>query len=54
MKPGVMAEAVEQAQNIGHGEFALAAVHELHGLAILQVNAGNQHGRRTSTPFSFR
>src|SRR5262249_31103436 len=48
VKPFVVAKAVEEAEDIGDGEFATAAVDELDGLAALQIDAGNQHERRTS------
>ena len=50
VEPGMMPETFQEAEDIGDGEFAAAAVNELHGLAALQVNTGNQHGRRTLTP----
>ena len=41
-------EFFEEAEDVGDGQFAAAAVDELNGLAALQIDAGNQHGRRTS------
>jgi len=49
MEPGMMTKTLEKAEHVGDGKFAAAAVDELHGLAVLQINTGNQHGRRTST-----
>src|SRR5262249_21138461 len=54
VQPFVSLEFVEQAENILDGEFAASAVNELHGLTALQINAGNQHGRRTSMPRAAR
>jgi len=50
VEPRMMPETFEEAEDVGDGEFPSAAVNELHGLAALQVDTGNQHGRRTSTP----
>ena len=47
----IFAEALEQAENVVDGEAPLAAVHELHGAAVLQVDAGNDHDPlRVSVP----
>ncbi len=43
MQDGIVAEAVEQAEDVVHGERALAAANELHGAAILQIDARNDH-----------
>jgi hypothetical protein len=39
----VTAKAVEQAENIVHGELPLASVDKLDGASILQINARNEH-----------
>jgi hypothetical protein len=39
----VAAEAIEQTEHVVHDEFSLAAVDELNGASILQVNARNHH-----------
>jgi len=54
VEPFVTGEAVKQAHDIVDGEFAATAVNQLHGLATLQVNTGNQHASLTSTPFELR
>ena len=55
----VIAEAVEQAEDVVDREAPLAAVHQLHGAAVLQIDARNDHRcslpavrsvRRTGTP----
>ncbi len=48
MQPFVAAEFVELRGHVGNGEFATAAVDKLYGLAGLEIDAGDQHGRRTS------
>ena len=48
VQPFVVAEFVELRVYVGNGEFAAAAVDELDGLAGLEIDAGDQHGRRTS------
>jgi hypothetical protein len=48
VEPLVGLEFFEEAEDVGDGEFALAAVDELDGLAGLEVDARDQHGRRTS------
>src|ERR1700743_1906480 len=48
MQPFVVAEFLEQAEDIGDGQFAASSVNELDCLSVLQVDAGNQHERRTS------
>ena len=40
---GYFAEALQQAEDVVHGEAPLAPVHQLHGAAILQIDAGNDH-----------
>ena len=54
MEPFITREAVEKAHDVGNGEFAAAAVDELDGLTILQVDTGNQHASLTLTPFESR
>src|SRR5689334_7275934 len=54
MKPRIPAEFSEKAKDVGNSKFALAAVHQLNGLAILQIDARDQHERRTSTPSAAR
>ena len=49
VQPGIGFEFFQQAKDIGDSQFAFAAVDQLDGLAALQIDAGNQHGRRTST-----
>ena len=48
MQPGIGLEFLEQAKHVGDGEFAAPPVNELYGLTALQIDAGDQHGRRTS------
>src|SRR5882724_1556170 len=43
-----MAEFVQLCVNVGDGKFTAAAADELYGLAGLKIDAGDQHGRRTS------
>ena len=38
------AEALKQAEHVYDREAALAAVHQLHGAAILQIDARDNHG----------
>jgi len=52
VKPWVFAELAEESGEIGDGKFAPSAVHQLDRLAALEIDAGNQHGSRTSTPLS--
>lgn len=40
----IVAEAIEKTQHIVDGEGASASTHQLHSLAILKVNTGNDHG----------
>ena len=47
-------KAAKQTGEIGDREFAAAAMDELDSLPALQINARNQHGRRTSMPLSRR
>jgi hypothetical protein len=44
MQDRIVAEAFEQAEDIVNRKRQLAAVNQLHGFAILQINAGNNHG----------
>jgi hypothetical protein len=44
MEPGIGFEFFEEAEDVGDGEFAFAAVDELDGLSALEIDAGNQHG----------
>src|SRR5208282_6694495 len=48
MQPRIGLEFFQKAENVGDSEFPFAAVDELDSLAVLEVDAGNQHGRRTS------
>ena len=48
VQPRIVAEFIEEAEYVRDREFAAASVNELHGLPALQVDAGDQHGRRTS------
>src|SRR5271163_1639729 len=48
MQPAIGFESLQQPEHVGDGEFALAAVDKLHGLTALQIDAGDQHGKRTS------
>src|ERR1700676_3458673 len=48
MQPCVRLDFLEQAEDVGDGELALAAMNQLDRLTALQIDAGNQHGRRTS------
>src|SRR5690348_4100806 len=45
MQPRIGLEFFEEAEDVGDGEFTLAAVDELDSLAALQVDAGDQHQR---------
>src|SRR4029077_3405085 len=54
VQPGIILEFLQEAENIGDREFALPPVHQLNGLSALKINAGNQHGSRTSTPWEAR
>ena len=55
VKLGITAEALEQAENVVHGEYAAAAADKLHRFAILKIDAGDNHGAmRTETPFFAR
>ena len=44
MQDRVIAEALEQAEDIVNGKRQLPAANQLHGFAALQINAGNDHG----------
>lgn len=44
MQNRIPPEAIEQADDIVNGERELAATNQLHGLAVLQIDAGNNHG----------
>ena len=48
MQPFVFFEFVQQSEYIRNRQFAFAAVDQLNCLAALQIDAGNQHGKRTS------
>lgn len=48
VQPQIVAEFIELACDIGDGELAMASVDELDGLTGLEIDAGDQHGRRTS------
>jgi hypothetical protein len=48
VQPGITAEFIELARDVGNGEFAMASVDELDGLTGLEIDAGDQHGNRTS------
>src|SRR5712671_6073377 len=50
VKPLIFLEFEQQRHYIRDREFAPSAVHELHGLALLQVNTRNQHGSLTGIP----
>src|ERR1700730_5726445 len=54
MQPRIAAKFLEQAEYVADGEFAAPPVNQLHGLSVLQVDAGDQHGRRTSMPRATR
>ena len=41
VKPRMLFESFEQAKDVGDGEFASSAVDQLHGLAVLQIDAGD-------------
>ncbi len=43
MQQRILAEALEQAEDIVDGQAPLAPVHQLHGAAILQIDAGDNH-----------
>ena len=43
MQNRIVAESVEQAEDVVHGEGASAPAHQLHGFSALEVNAGNDH-----------
>src|SRR6267142_949973 len=54
VKPLVFLEFEQQRHYVRDREFAPSAVHELHGLALLQVNTRNQHGSLTGIPRAAR
>jgi len=56
MQPAVAAKSLKQPENILDRQDAPAPVDELHGAAVLQVNAGNQHdgASLTVTPWEAR
>src|SRR6266705_1966701 len=54
VQPRIFFEFPKQAEDVGNCQFALPPVNQLNRLAALQIDAGNQHGRRTSTPFVAR
>src|ERR1700674_1270107 len=54
VQPGILLEFLQEAEDVSDGEFALSAMNQLNCQAALQVDAGNQHGRRTSTPRAAR
>lgn len=41
MQPGVLAEFLQKAKDVGNGEFAFAAMYQLDGLPLLQVDTRN-------------
>src|ERR1700731_5503372 len=54
VQPGIFLEFLQEAEDVGDGKFALPPVNQLNRLSVLQIDAGNQHGRRTSTPRAAR
>src|SRR5207248_10527520 len=54
VEPRILLEFLQQAKNVGDSKFAPSTVHQLNGLPVLQINAGNQHGQRASTPLAAR
>jgi len=43
MQNRIIAEPVEQAEDVVHGQRPPPAAHQLNGLSALKVNAGNDH-----------
>src|SRR6266581_7338492 len=54
VQPRIFFEFAQETENVRDGPLALLPVNQLNRLSALQVNAGNQHGRRTSTPLVAR
>src|SRR5216683_897338 len=54
VQPRIFFEFPKQAKDVGDCQLALPPAYQLNRLSALQVDAGNQHGRRTSTPFVAR
>ena len=54
VKPRIPPEFVQQAKDVADSKLASAAMHQLHGLPVLEIDTGDQHSRRTSIPFAAR
>src|SRR5439155_26457367 len=54
MSPEMFLELFQLSKDIRNSQLALPPVHQLDGLPTLQIDAGNQHERRTSTPLEAR
>ncbi len=50
----IIAEAIEQSENILHRQTQLAAANELHRPAALKIDARDDHCNRTGTPLECR
>jgi len=53
VEDGIVTEALEQAENVVHGKGEAAAANQLHGFAVLQVDAGNDHVFAFAERFTF-
>jgi len=53
-QPGIPLEFSQKAEDVGDRKLALPPVNQLNRLPVLQIDAGNQHGKRTSTPRAAR
>src|ERR1700730_3835375 len=54
VQPGIFFEFPEKPEDVGDSKLAPPPVNQLNRLPVLQIDAGNQHGRRTSTPRAAR
>src|ERR1700730_11026341 len=49
VQPGISFEFLQEAEDVGDSKLELPPVNQLNRLSVLQIDAGNQHGRRTPT-----
>src|ERR1700674_1645502 len=54
VQPGIFLEFLQQTEDVGDGKLSLPSMNQLNRLPVLQIDAGNQHGKRTSTPRAAR
>src|ERR1700736_3174427 len=54
MQPPVFLKLIEQAEDVRDCQFSPPSTYKLHRLASLQIDAGDQHGSRTSMPCAAR